>query len=235
LAVLRFKSEVSFVIGTREAADFYNVHHLPIIASFREGILVDSTFHETEAVPFANYVLDLVQQGTMSRSLDRSESLRRLLNGNRDFLLGVDMPDPPRSYKHDIPFITISSSLLRELDIHARPGYHVYRAIDRQLIPVSHRYQPHLKTELVDFTDLDPQRTRYIAGFVIDTANETRAQLQFQILNRIADRLHSEFAIGPVGESVARSQNLLWLRGPTFVVWRGRISREKNGCSGARN
>jgi hypothetical protein len=227
-ALTRFRKEARYVIAANDTAEFYKLTDIPTAAAFRSGTLVDPIFTGNSSVDFSTWILDLTISASHTVEVDDAESLRHLLTGGRNLLLGIELSAPPQGYKNDIPFCSVPSLLFKDLGLSIRGGYHVYRAIDRQLIPLSGRYQQYLRSHLVDLRKVNFTQRPFLAGFLIDQSNETRSQLQFQVLTQIAKKFQT-FSVSPIVDFGSQKPivALSYLKGPTFVVWKDRISNQR--------
>jgi hypothetical protein len=237
LSIYRFRKQLKFGFSNPESGTAFNLTTFPCVAAFLSGFLVNAGFSGSSPIAFGEYCDGLLFKMTNRKALLQAEDLRRLFLSPSTFLLGIDAPSPPADYRNDVPFCSVKLHLFKFFNLSVRAGYYVYRGIDRQLVACSRNYHLYLKSPLVELSAVNFSAKLFLTGVVVDPAlNDTVAELQFQVMHKLANKFVRQFMIapivGPLSRAVVSAANLMYLNPPLIAVWKGDINATRWALQG---
>lgn len=186
-AISKFHKKVSFARAEKNLGIKYGCKTEKCILPFQNAQLLKANVAPKNPIDFANWIVDLISPPIIT--VDQPETIRKMFETPGSHVFGVKQLSRPEWLDKGKPFYNVDNQILQYLNLNLSSGIYVYRSADRQIVPVTQKYQNYIHSPLVDFRDPSIELHPIYGGvFMNPNSHSNSTQLQIQILTHLANK-----------------------------------------------
>lgn len=221
-ALKLFRKQINFIISDKSTAEQFNITSIPMIAQFQRSKFISTYAGQISAPFFAQWCQFILNEYHNRNHLLHPEELRIIFESKNTVLFGINQNSPPKDFRKDIPFYTCESSVFSFFNLSVKPGYYIYRRLDRQLIPVDKNYHSYIRTKIVDLENEKLNDNRLVLSYFFNPSDERNSTIEIDILQQLAAKFPDVY-FAPIYQPLSRFkqlfQDLIFLQRPFVIVW----------------
>lgn len=195
-AIYKYNSSVRFVFSGAKDGMRYGYKELPRVVIFRNNSNKRIDSFALDDISLSQEIENALCNGV---KVVRNAEEARLLFETHDFVFGTNEIEPIKLQDKGDVFYSIPQALLDEMNINLSKGYYVYKKNTRDIIPLKKGddYAKIIKTNVKDINEIDYKSKPFFAGYILNTKNAEENEIEFKIMNKIADKFDN-FNIAPI-------------------------------------
>ncbi|EAX91334.1 hypothetical protein TVAG_493020 [Trichomonas vaginalis G3] len=198
-----YKSNVTFARASERDGKGYKCTSFPCIFAFKNGRrIIDSEPVPSQAINFTRWVKYIFENN--DHSIEHPEVLRRLLASKQTCVISIGNYPRPKFMNKDMHFYQVNPSVFKLLNMEVKEGLYSYTALARILHEIKDSNHD-FNTYVQNFDEKEYFSKKYFGGFVLQTTDNPKCQLEFDIMNKLGKKYEKEISFAPIYGKVAFS------------------------------